>query len=148
VDQEAHRHRRRVPAARHQFLEERFASAVLVQMEGLRIEFSGKGLDARSFDRELLGAKFLPGFKVLEISDHASLVRADWRRETRAASGFSRSHATTLLSRPRRSAARLGSNLSSNSFCASTQSLAARCRRSAPALVTASCLLRRSTLPS
>src|SRR5437016_13565488 len=71
VDQEAHRHRRRVPAACRQSLEERFARSVFVQMERLRIEFGRKGFDTRGFDRELARAELLPGFKVLEISDHA-----------------------------------------------------------------------------
>jgi len=44
-------------------------------MERLRIEFSAKGLDARSFDRELPRAKLLPGFKVVERKDQYYLEK-------------------------------------------------------------------------
>src|SRR5271165_5017154 len=44
-DQPPHRERRRVPPARGQSLEDRVECSLLVEMEGLRVELSGKSLD-------------------------------------------------------------------------------------------------------
>ena len=94
-----------------QALEQRTRRDVLVQMEGLRIEFGREGLDVRGLDKKPTRGELLSRFKFLEILHHQRPRRV--RCKSYAAVGLSKSHETTSLRRPRRSAARPAPNLSS-----------------------------------
>src|SRR4029077_18561213 len=68
LDQEPHAHRRGMPAARSQALENRIARGGFIEMEGLRVELRREGLDLVLLDREPAGAEFLPDGIVLDVS--------------------------------------------------------------------------------
>src|SRR2546427_767193 len=68
LHQEPHGHRRGVPAARRQPPEYRAARGPFVEMEGLRVEFGGEGLDPFLFDAQTPGPEGLPHREVFEIS--------------------------------------------------------------------------------
>jgi len=52
LDEQPHRERSRVPAARREAAEERIARRLLVEMERLRIELGGKALDPLGIDAQ------------------------------------------------------------------------------------------------
>jgi len=58
-----------VPPARCQPAKERVARSLLVEMEGLGIEFGGKGLDPLLLDPQPPGAEGLANGQVFEISN-------------------------------------------------------------------------------
>src|SRR5580658_2843200 len=68
LDTEPHRHRRGVPAACGEAVEQALARRILVEMEGLRVELRGEGLDLGCIDPARFGAELLADRKILEIS--------------------------------------------------------------------------------
>ena len=68
VDQELHRDRGGVPAARRETAEQRADRGPFIEMERLGIEFGGKALDAFGLDADATGAKGLSGLEVFEES--------------------------------------------------------------------------------
>src|SRR5258705_1479731 len=68
--EKTHGHRCGMPAACSQALEQRIRRDVLVQMEGLRIEFGREGLDASGVDKKPARGELLSRFKFLEILHH------------------------------------------------------------------------------
>src|SRR3954467_2222390 len=73
LHQEAHGHRRGVPAARGKPAEDRAPRGLLVLVERLRIEFRREAFDALALDAQAPRAVFLSGCEVLEIP-HAGLL--------------------------------------------------------------------------
>src|SRR6185437_2517579 len=67
-DQEPHRHRGGVPAARRQAAEDRPAGAGLVEMKGLRIEFGGEGFDALRLDPQRRRGEGLTRCEIFKIA--------------------------------------------------------------------------------
>src|SRR5439155_2696410 len=67
LHQEPHGHCGGVPAARRQPPEYRAARGLFVEMEGLRVEFGGEGLDPFLVDAQASGAEGLSDCEVFEI---------------------------------------------------------------------------------
>src|SRR5207253_8668181 len=72
-DEQAHGHRRRVPAARGKAAENRSARGGVIQMKGLRVELGREALDARRVHAHALGAaELLSRCEILEIAHAAA----------------------------------------------------------------------------
>src|SRR5262249_54270425 len=67
LDQEPHRERGGVPAARGEALEDRGARGRFVQMERLRIELCGEGLDLLYIDGEAARSEGLANRVIFEV---------------------------------------------------------------------------------
>jgi len=68
LDQQPHRDRGGVPAARGETAEYRAGRRTFVEVKGLRIEFGGKALDAFGIDANAAGLKGLSSFKLFQVS--------------------------------------------------------------------------------
>src|SRR5262249_24704153 len=67
IDQHAHGHRRGVPAARRQALEQRILGRFLVEVEGLRVVVGGEALDLRGVERPRSAGESLPDVEIFEV---------------------------------------------------------------------------------
>src|SRR6516165_11308070 len=79
VNEQAHGDRCRVPAAGGKLLKEGMPRRRLVEMEGLRIELAGKGLDLARVQRIGPAGEFLADPEIVEIEklSHASPSKRD-----------------------------------------------------------------------
>src|SRR5882724_1493114 len=74
LHQESHGDRRRVPAARRQAGEQRALRGLVIEVEGLRIELAGEGLDLRRVHRMRSAGEPLPDPEIVEIEAALSVM--------------------------------------------------------------------------